>query len=111
MRIAVAGKGGAGKTTISAALARTLARSGKRVVAIDGDPNPNLGIALGVARDVIEGAPCVPRNAVDDVTDDAGRKHRVLKPEFMDARERYGVPAPDGVTLVHMTRVEHAGSG
>ena len=48
MRIAVAGKGGAGKTTISATLARTLARSGKQVLAIDGDPNPNLGMALGV---------------------------------------------------------------
>ena len=50
MRIAIAGKGGAGKTTISATLCRLLARQGRRVVAIDADSNPNLAIALGVDR-------------------------------------------------------------
>lgn len=111
MRIAVAGKGGAGKTTISATLARTLARSGKRVLAIDGDPNPNLGMALGVDPDLLRDPPRVPRNAADETTDDAGRKQRVLKAEFSDFRERYSVAAPDGVMLVHMTRVDHAGTG
>ncbi|MDQ3912794.1 MAG: AAA family ATPase, partial [Actinomycetota bacterium] len=49
MKIAVAGKGGSGKTTIAATLARVLARRGHRVTAIDGDPNPNLGVALGMS--------------------------------------------------------------
>lgn len=111
MRIAIAGKGGSGKTTISAALARTLARSGKRVLAIDGDPNPNLGIALGVSEEVLRDAPRVPRNAADEIEDERGRKQRVLRPEFRDVRERFAVPAPDGVMLVHMTRVDHAGAG
>lgn len=111
MRIAVAGKGGAGKTTISATLARTLARSGRQVLAIDGDPNPNLGMALGVDPEVLRDPPRVPRNAADEVTDEQGRKQRVLKPEFRDVRARYAVPAPDGVMLVHMTRVDHAGTG
>ena len=111
MRIAVAGKGGAGKTTISATLARTLARNGKQVLAIDGDPNPNLGTALGVDPDVLRDPPRVPRNAADEVVDDAGRKQRVLKPEFKDFRAEYAVRAPDGVMLVHMTRVDHAGTG
>ena len=48
MRIAVAGKGGAGKTTTAATLARVLARRGYRVTALDDDPNPNLAIALGL---------------------------------------------------------------
>ncbi|MEJ7741288.1 MAG: AAA family ATPase [Nocardioidaceae bacterium] len=48
MRLAVAGKGGAGKTTLSATLARLAARSGRQVVAIDADANPNLASALGL---------------------------------------------------------------
>ena len=110
-RIAVAGKGGAGKTTISATLARVLARQGRRVLAIDGDPNPNLGMAMGVDAGALRDAPRVPRNAADETVDAAGRKQRTLKPEFADVRERFSIPAPDGVRLVHMTTVDHAGTG
>ena len=42
LRIAIVGKGGAGKTTIAGALARTLAARGLRVLAIDADPDANL---------------------------------------------------------------------
>jgi CO dehydrogenase maturation factor len=46
--LAVAGKGGTGKTTLAALLISTLVEDGKRpVLAIDADPNPNLGMALG----------------------------------------------------------------
>ena len=48
MKIAVVGKGGSGKTTTSAVLARSLGRRGARVVALDCDTNPNLGLSLGV---------------------------------------------------------------
>ncbi|MDQ3738641.1 MAG: AAA family ATPase, partial [Actinomycetota bacterium] len=48
MRVAFAGKGGAGKTTIAATLARLAARRGTPVVAVDADSNPNLAAALGV---------------------------------------------------------------
>ncbi len=51
LRIAVAGKGGAGKTTFSATLARLMAGRGKRVVVIDGDSNPNVAVALGIGRE------------------------------------------------------------
>ncbi|MEO7837595.1 MAG: AAA family ATPase, partial [Acidimicrobiales bacterium] len=46
MKVAVVGKGGSGKTTTSAVVARTLARHGLSVVALDCDSNPNLGISL-----------------------------------------------------------------
>ncbi|HSV42187.1 MAG TPA: AAA family ATPase [Methanomassiliicoccales archaeon] len=47
--VAVAGKGGVGKTTISSLLVRALAqRSGEIILAIDADPNANLGERLGV---------------------------------------------------------------
>ena len=111
MRIAVAGKGGAGKTTIAATLARTLARDGKRVIAIDGDPNPNLGVALGVPPDRIEEAPRVPRDCVVDVYDEQGRQHMRLRTPLATLRERYAITAPDGVELMLVESVGHAGQG
>ena len=54
MKLAVVGKGGSGKTTTSSVIARTLARSGKAVVALDCDSNPNLGISLGVGDEETE---------------------------------------------------------
>jgi len=50
MKIAVSGKGGVGKTTFSALLIRALADQGKKVLAIDADPDANLAQALGVDR-------------------------------------------------------------
>lgn len=47
MKIAVSGKGGVGKTTLSATLARIFAAEGKKVLAIDADPDANLAGALG----------------------------------------------------------------
>ena len=44
----ITGKGGVGKTTLSALLAHLFAREGKRVLAIDGDPQQNLAATLGV---------------------------------------------------------------
>ncbi|MFD8820290.1 adenylyl-sulfate kinase [Streptomyces sp. NPDC059627] len=51
MRVAFVGKGGSGKTTLSALFARHLARSGAPVVAIDGDINQHLAHALGLDED------------------------------------------------------------
>ena len=46
MKIAVTGKGGVGKTSFAAALARVFAESGRNVLAADADPDANLGLAL-----------------------------------------------------------------
>ena len=51
MKIAVSGKGGVGKTTFSSFLIKALAESGKKVLAIDADPDANLAQALGVEKD------------------------------------------------------------
>jgi CO dehydrogenase maturation factor len=48
MKIAISGKGGVGKTTFASFLIRALADQGKKVLAIDADPDANLAQALGV---------------------------------------------------------------
>ena len=55
MRVTIAGKGGAGKTTIAGTLARCLGRRAGDVIAMDADSNPNLAITLGLSRQVSEG--------------------------------------------------------
>ncbi|GHK00011.1 ATP-binding protein [Streptomyces sp. NPDC003753] len=57
MRVAFVGKGGSGKTTLSALFSRHLARSGAPVVAIDGDINQHLAHALGLDEDEVFAAP------------------------------------------------------
>lgn len=109
MKIAVSGKGGSGKTTISATLTRLLARRGLPVLAIDGDPNPNLIQALGVGPGVeIES---VPRSVVERREDESGATRHVLTRPVADIVSQYGLKAPDGVTVIVGTRVDHAGAG
>jgi CO dehydrogenase maturation factor len=48
MKLAISGKGGVGKTTFAALLIRTLNDMGKKVLAIDADPDANLAAALGI---------------------------------------------------------------
>ncbi|MDU7904267.1 MAG: carbon monoxide dehydrogenase accessory protein CooC [Peptostreptococcaceae bacterium] len=54
MKIAITGKGGVGKTTFSSMLSRTFADEGYRVVAVDADPDANLGLALGFPTEISE---------------------------------------------------------
>ena len=51
MKIAVSGKGGVGKSTISAAIALLLAKKGKKVLVIDADEDMNLAAAMGASED------------------------------------------------------------
>ena len=48
MKLAISGKGGVGKTTLAALLIRAFDEQGKRVLAIDADPDANLAAALGI---------------------------------------------------------------
>ncbi len=106
MRIAVAGKGGAGKTTISATLARLGARSGQSVVAIDADANPNLGIALGVAPEAARELSAIPSSLVSRRLGGAG-----LNESLDEVLDRYALTAPDGVRLLGMGAPAHAEEG
>lgn len=101
MRIAVTGKGGSGKSTVAGALARHLARRGHTVVAVDADPNPNLGISLGVDRESVENMQPILNSLLD-----AGHTHNDPTPPADDLLARYGVDAPEGVRLVATGKIE-----
>ncbi|MBA2443159.1 MAG: AAA family ATPase [Rubrobacter sp.] len=110
MKVAVAGKGGSGKTTISATLARVLARRGRMVMAVDGDPNPNLGVALGMNREQLGSLVRVPQDIME--LKEAGEERRlVMTRPAEEVTSEYAVEGPDGVSLMVMTGVDHAGAG
>jgi CO dehydrogenase maturation factor len=101
MRIAICGKGGSGKSTIAGALARHLARRGHKVVAVDADPNPNLGISLGVPRETVESMRPILNALLD-----AGHTHNDPTPLAEDLLAHYGVDAPEGIRLVATGKIE-----
>jgi CO dehydrogenase maturation factor len=98
MRVAVVGKGGSGKTTTAAVLARTLARRGLSVVALDCDSNPNLGISLGLGEDETERL-----TAMRQALDEGEEEHA---PAWQELIERFGADAPDGVRLAVVTAIQ-----
>jgi CO dehydrogenase maturation factor len=57
MRIALAGKGGSGKTTVASLLIRALAERRKAVLAIDADINQHLADSLGLPRQTVDAIP------------------------------------------------------
>ena len=103
MKIAVAGKGGAGKTTVSGTIARALARSGHSVLALDADTNPMLGVSLGVGPEETDLLVAVRQGLETGETE-----HERSTEGFV---ERFGRDAPDGVRLVVASRIEQANPG
>ncbi|MBW3579344.1 MAG: AAA family ATPase [Actinobacteria bacterium] len=101
--VGVAGKGGAGKTTVAAVLARALARRGLDVVVIDADSDPHLAMGLGMPLDAAA--------RIRPLLNQSGprRLPEGLAPKQVLAE--YALPAPDGVMLLLAAQVERAGSG
>ncbi len=112
MRIALTGKGGSGKTTLAATLARTYARRGYRVNALDGDPNPNLASAIGISDEDAARLRRVPREAIlDDHHDDAGNATSHLSRPLEEVLAEYGVTGPDAIGVLTMTGLLGANKG
>lgn len=112
MKVAVAGKGGVGKTTIVATLARTFGRRGFCVNALDDDPNPNLATALGLPPEQIARLQRVPRDEIMEERVDADGHHGLhLTRPFDEILQQYGVCGPDNVGVLMMTGLIGAGKG
>jgi CO dehydrogenase maturation factor len=108
IKIAISGKGGVGKTTLSGTLARLLARRGYQVLAIDADPSMNLASALGIKN------PPKPLTEFTELIDErAGGPAGVFKlnPRVDDIVDKFGVTGPDNVKLLVLGTVERGGSG
>jgi CO dehydrogenase maturation factor len=111
LRLAIAGKGGSGKTTIAGTLARLLAQQGRRVLAVDADTNPNLSTTLGVPAQQATQITSLPRSLMERQTQPDGSVKPVFVGDALRVVEDYGVSAPDGVRLLVMGAVGHGGAG
>ncbi len=110
MKIAISGKGGAGKTTIAALIAGELVRRGYRVTAIDADPNPTLATGLGFPPE-----PITPLfEMADEIEDRVGGDGVIrLNPRVDDLVERIAVTREglEGLQLVVAGGVTRGGAG
>ncbi|MCG3207703.1 MAG: Light-independent protochlorophyllide reductase iron-sulfur ATP-binding protein [Anaerolineae bacterium] len=111
MKIAITGKGGVGKTTIAGTLARLLGRQQQRVLALDGDSNPNLAHTLGIPRANIAALPAVPMGLTEWREDAAGHAYVHLRQPVAQFIANFGISAPDGVQLILTGEVEKASAG
>lgn len=114
-KIAISGKGGVGKSTLTAAIARILAERGNTVLAIDADPDANLASAFGMPSDVralirpIVGQ----RDLIEQRTGAKfGRSGQMfnMSPDVADVASKYGV-AFKGVSVLVLGAVKTGGSG
>lgn len=115
MKLAVTGKGGVGKTTLSALLAEIFAREGRRVLAIDANPDANLASALGLPAET--SARIVPIAEMADLIEErtgarpgrSGGAFR-LNPRVEDIPERFSA-RKDSIWLLVMGTVKSGGGG
>jgi CO dehydrogenase maturation factor len=113
MKIAISGKGGVGKTTLAALLIKYFKDQGKKVLAVDADPDANLALALGVPD---------PQNItpISDMKDLVHERTESqpgsmggffkLNPKVDDIPDKFSRNV-DGVKLIVMGTVKKGGSG
>lgn len=111
MKIATVGKGGAGKTTIAGTLSRVLARKQGEVLAIDGDPNPNLALTLGMKRSEADAITYIPSTVMKLVDGESGQRDLVMNMEKDALMADYAATAPDNVHLIVMGQPAHGTAG
>ncbi|MFZ5452928.1 MAG: AAA family ATPase [Thermodesulfobacteriota bacterium] len=113
MKIAISGKGGVGKTTLAALLIKYFANQGKKVLAVDADPDANLALALGVNDPESITPLSMMKDLIAERTDSTPGKMGgffKMNPKVDDIPEKYSRQL-DGVKLIVMGGVKKGGSG
>jgi len=118
MKIAVAGKGGVGKTTVAGTIARFLGRDGMRILAVDADPSYTLWSALGIPED--DANKIVPLTENEELVEERLQIKEVgptstgvfkLNPRVDDLAAKFAISGPDNVSLLVAGTVDLGGSG
>ncbi|MDD1686395.1 AAA family ATPase [Methanoregula sp.] len=116
-RIVITGKGGVGKTTITALLAHLYAQKGYTTLAVDEDPQMNLPYAAGIPREESDRIVPLSKN-FDYVEEKTGARPGAgwgmmlrLNPDVADVVERFGAKGPGGVNVLVMGTIEQAAGG
>ena len=115
MKIAITGKGGVGKTTLCGTLSRILSDQGYSVIAVDADPDANLGSAIGFTQDELK--EIQPIAQMTDLIEERtgarpGNMGGVFKlnPEVKDIPENYSLKK-NGIRLLTLGRAKKGGAG
>jgi CO dehydrogenase maturation factor len=115
MKLAITGKGGVGKTTLTSLLAWIYSTEGNKVIAIDANPDANLAAALGISTD--EARRITPMAELQELIQErTGAKAGSfgtffkLNPKVDDIPERFSIQK-DGIKLLVMGTVKKGGSG
>lgn len=113
MKVAITGKGGVGKTTFAATLARLYAAEGRPVLAADVDPDANLGLALGLTEEEVNAI--VPVSKMKELARERTAANQSntfykLNPEVSDLPDKLAREI-NGVKLLVMGTVDTGGSG
>ena len=113
MKAAITGKGGVGKTTFAATLARLYADEGRTVLAADVDPDANLGLALGLTEEEVNAIVPVSKMkelARERTAANASNTFYKLNPEVSDLPDKLAKDV-NGVKLLVMGTVDTGGTG
>ncbi len=111
MKIATVGKGGSGKTTLAGTLARVLAENGCKVLAIDGDPNPNLALTLGMPPEEADKIRNIPSSVIDLREQSDGTRKLQMTLSHEELIGQYAAAAPAGIELILMGKPADGSAG